>query len=76
MWLYTIAFPIAILIIVGSIVAGGAYTLIGIPVVVFALLMGLLLRVLGRAAARRDTAHEDTGVVTPGELADARRAQQ
>jgi uncharacterized protein (DUF58 family) len=79
MWLYTIAFPVAVLIIVGSIVAGGVYTLVAIPVVLVALLGGIVLRALGRATLERGSSTasgEDAGPATPGELADARRARQ
>jgi uncharacterized protein (DUF58 family) len=81
MWLYTIAFPVAVLIVVGSVLMGGAYTIVAIPVVVLALATGVLWRAVGRVTiARRaappageDSAH---GPMSPGELADARRAQQ
>jgi uncharacterized protein (DUF58 family) len=80
MWLYTIALPVGILIIVGSLFAGGVFTLIAIPVVLLALAAGLGWRALGRMTLERGSkpaaAGEDAGVRTPGELADARRAQQ
>ncbi|HWF73772.1 MAG TPA: hypothetical protein VG186_10540 [Solirubrobacteraceae bacterium] len=83
MWLYTIAFPIAVLILVGSVLAGGAYTIVAVPVVLLALASGVAWRMIGRATAARAGggpvgAGEDAGHgrVTPGELADARRAQQ
>jgi hypothetical protein len=76
MWFYIVAVAVAVFVIVGSLFAGGAFTLIAIPVVVFALAMGLLLRVLARRTGRLAGAGEDSGVVSPGDLADARRAQQ
>jgi uncharacterized protein (DUF58 family) len=83
MWLYTIAFPVGVLIIVGSLVAGGVYTLVGIPVVLLALASGVVLRAIGRVTLERrggapvgGAEGSGAGPVTPGELADARRAQQ
>ncbi|HWF51727.1 MAG TPA: hypothetical protein VG294_13900 [Solirubrobacteraceae bacterium] len=83
MWLYIIAFPIGVLIIVGSVVAGGAYTLVGVPVVLLALVSGIALRAIGRVTLERrggapvgGAEGSGHGPVTPGELTDARRAQQ
>ncbi|HWF25524.1 MAG TPA: hypothetical protein VG275_08760 [Solirubrobacteraceae bacterium] len=62
----------------GSLLAGGAFTLIAIPVVVVALAAGAFLRALARRTARLGAAGEDSGrgVTTPADLADARRAEQ
>jgi hypothetical protein len=77
MWFYWIALAVGIFVIVGSLFAGGAFTLIAIPVVVVALAAGAFLRALARRTARL-AAGEDSGrgVVTPADLADARRAEQ
>jgi hypothetical protein len=79
MWLYTIAFPVGALIIVGSVLAGGVFTLVAIPIVVLALAGGVLWRAIGRATLERGAgplAGEEPGPLTPGELVDARRAEQ
>jgi uncharacterized protein (DUF58 family) len=81
MWLYTIAFPLAALIVVGSVLMGGVYTIVAIPIVLLALAGGILWRAIGRATVGRRAAPpagQDAGhrPATPGELADARRAQQ
>jgi uncharacterized protein (DUF58 family) len=79
MWLYLIALPVAVLIIVGSVFMGGVYTIVAIPVVLLALAGGVLWRALGRVTVERSgsgSAGSGHGPATPGELADARRAQQ
>ncbi|HWC84933.1 MAG TPA: hypothetical protein VG388_00240 [Solirubrobacteraceae bacterium] len=82
MWLYTIAFPVGIFIIVGSVLAGGVYTIVALPIVILALMAGVFWRALGRMALSRGSspaaAGDDSGhgVVSPGELADARRTEQ
>jgi uncharacterized protein (DUF58 family) len=78
MWLYTIAFPIGVLIIVGSFFAGGVYTLVAIPVILVALAAGVALRAIGRATVDRRLPGEaeNPSAATPADLVDARRAQQ
>jgi uncharacterized protein (DUF58 family) len=78
MWLYLIAVPLGVLIVAGSVLMGGVYTIVAIPVVILALAAGVLWRILGRVTVERTGSLADgSGApATPGELADARRAEQ
>jgi uncharacterized protein (DUF58 family) len=77
MWLYLIAIPLAVLIIAGSVLLGGAFTIVGIPLAVLALLLGALYRAIGHATVERGASRDGgSGPATPADLADARRARQ
>lgn len=91
MWLLTLGLPIIVLIIVGSILLGGIWTIILVPLmVIVAVVAGIWT--FGRAQRHREripgerepirplphTGHVNTpgGPSTPGDLVDARRGQQ
>lgn len=80
MWLYLIGVPVVVFMLVGSVLMGGAYTIVAIPVVVLALAAGVLWRMIGRVTIDRDPRLSGEGSghrpASPGELADERRAQQ
>ena len=92
MWFYLIALFLILVGIIGGVASGGIFTLIFIPLGAIMLLVAVLSGMWGRAqqgsARRETTAAEEPAPLphtpsqapaapaTPGELADARRAQQ
>lgn len=77
MWLVFIAVLIVVLVVVGAVVSGGTFTIIAVPIVGVALLGGVFWWMVGRMALSRSAnERDDRDVMTPGELADARRARQ
>jgi hypothetical protein len=89
MWLYLVGVVLAVLAIAGTVLGGGIFTIVLIPLAAIALISAVAASVLGRAAQPggdgtgeepalphdrpREPGHVPT---TPERLADARRVQQ
>lgn len=91
MWLFFFVLPLAIVLIVGGLLAGGIYTIVFLPVAVIVAIGGIIYTMWGRSAQARDipgeaervqplphTNHSNTPAspTTPDQLVDAQRHQQ
>lgn len=91
MWLLFFAFPLAIFLIVGGLLAGGIYTIVFLPVAVIIAIAATIYTMWGRSTQPENipgerervkplphTQHANTGSApsTPDQLADTRRTQQ
>ena len=90
MWFFLAVVIVGALAIAGSILAGGVFTIVLVPIVAIAAVAALGSRVMGRATGADETrlGPSDTGPertergsvghvpTSPERLADARRAQQ
>lgn len=91
MWLLFFVLPLAIVLIVGGLLAGGIYTIVFLPVAVIIAIAATLYTMWGRSTQPENipgerervkpvphSGHSNTPSApsTPEQLADARRAQQ
>lgn len=91
MWLYIFVIPLAIIMIIGGLIAGGIYTIVFLPIAVI-IAAGAILYTMWASSQRRPnveqerervsplphTGHANTAATpgTPDQLTDARRAEQ
>lgn len=91
MWLYIFVIPLAIVMLVGGLLAGGIFTLVFLPIAVIIAVAAVVYTMWGSATDKRNipgegegvgplphTAHSNTGAApsTPDQLVDARRGEQ
>ena len=91
MWLIILGAFLAVLILAGSFLFGGVFTIVTVPLVVGAGLLALLWRILARSLEEKKNLTESSGPVppsieanpetrqrpsTPSDLVDARRTAQ
>lgn len=91
MWLFFFALPLAIVLIVGGLLAGGIYTIVFLPIAVIIVAASIIYTMWGRATEPQNipgereevkplphTHHSNTAPTpsNPNELADARRGRQ
>lgn len=91
MWLFFFALPLAIILIVGGLLAGGIYTIVFLPVAVIIAGGAIIYTMWGRATEPQNvpgerervkplphTDHANTGGApsSPDQLVDARRGEQ
>ncbi len=91
MWLYIFVIPLAIILIIGGLLAGGVYTIVFLPIAVI-IAVGSILYTMWASSQRSPnlsrereqvsplphTGHANTAATpsSPEQLTDARRAEQ
>jgi hypothetical protein len=90
MWLFWFLLPLAIVMVIGGLLAGGIYTIVFLPIAVIIIGTVMVFRMYGKSPDRRRLPRDQstapgpsTGHVnvapspnSPGELTDARRQAQ
>lgn len=91
MWLFFLALPLAVILIIGGLLAGGTVTIVFIPLAVLIAAGAIIYTMWGRATDQRNipgerervqplphTDHANTAATpgTPDQLVDAQRRQQ
>lgn len=91
MWLFFLAFPLVIVMVVGGLLAGGIYTIVFLPLALIIIAAAVLYTMWGRATAQRNipgerervqplphTHHSNAAAtpMTPDQLVDAQRREQ
>jgi hypothetical protein len=91
MWLYIFVIPLAIIMIIGGLLAGGIFTIVFLPLAVIIAAAAVIYTMWASATDKRHipgeregvdplphTAHRNTGAApsTPDQLVDARRGEQ
>lgn len=91
MWLFIFVLPLAIVLIVGGLLAGGVYTIVFLPVAVIIAVGAGIYVLWGQSTKKRNipgererveplphTQHSNTAATpsTPGQLVDAQRREQ
>jgi hypothetical protein len=91
MWLYILVIPLAIVMVIGGLLAGGIFTLVFLPIAVIIIAAAIIYTMWGSATDTPNipgegerveplphTAHRNTAAApsTPDQLVDARRGEQ
>jgi len=91
MWLFFFVAPLAVVLLIGGLLAGGIYTIVFLPIALIIVVAGLLFTTWGRSTRPENvpgerervqplphTDHANTAPApsTPDQLVDARRQQQ
>ena len=91
MWLYIFVFPLAILMLIGGLLAGGIFTIVFLPLALFVVAVAVVFTMWGKSQRRPTLPSEQPSTETvpgtgqsslagrpstPDELVDARRQAQ
>lgn len=91
MWLWIFVLPLAVVMVIGGLIAGGIYTIVFLPVAIIIIAAGMTYTMWGRATKQRNipgerervqplphTSPANAGSVpsTPEQLVDAQRREQ
>jgi hypothetical protein len=91
MWLYIFVIPLAIVMLIGGLLAGGIFTIVFLPIAIIITAMAIAFAMYGKSSRRRtlpsaqavsppppDSGHVNVAESPnqPGDLVDARRGVQ
>jgi uncharacterized membrane protein len=90
MWLFFFILPLAVVVLIGGLLAGGIFTIVFLPIALIIVVVAIAFTMYGNSANRRrlpgdrstapapNTGHKNVAAAprSPGQLTDARRQAQ